>query len=157
MFYWIISSVILIGLAVAFFFTNLKKSRWLMLHERYPLSTKELSTINSELSYHIANVNGVHYRNSVFSIINERGVFIRKPFPFSILLRPLFIPWTDIAEIKIVNSIGDRSTVISKVLNKLSLNKFVKIKFLNLGDNFIIIKWKEEYRKKVPNERIVIQ
>ncbi len=150
MFFGIISSIILMVLAVAFFYVNLKKSRWLMLRERYPLSAKELSTINSQLSYHIANVNGVHYRNSVFSIINEKGVFIRKPFPFSILLRPLFIPWTDIAEMKIVNSVNDRSTILTNVINKLPFNKFVKIKFLNLGDNFIIIKWKEEYRKKVP-------
>jgi len=146
-----LTSIILIILAFFFFLKNLKKSKWLQLQNNYPMPAKVLNKINSQLNYDPANVNGVHYKNSVFSLINEQGILIRKPFPFSLILRPLLIPWADIKEIKIINSITDETNLLSKTMNRLSLNNYVKINLLGFKNFFIIIKWKNEYNKKGSN------
>jgi len=72
-----------------------------------------------------------------------------------LILRPLLIPWADIKDIRIINSITDETNLLTETMNKLSLNSYVKINLLNLKDFFIIIRWKDEYNKKVPKEKMV--
>ena len=130
----------------------IRKMGWRLLSKKFPLPKGERYKANHLLKYGLANIGGIYKRNAVFSDISERGVFIRKPFPFDLFMPSIFLPWEEISQVKIVGSIdGESSYGFSE---KLFSYKYAKIKLLSLATAVIIIPWKKKYTEFVPIEKL---
>jgi len=127
-----------------------------LLSKQFPLPRSVLDNVNSKLKYGRANIGGIYRRNSVFSTITEKGVFIRQPFPFSVIMPAIFIPWKEIDFINIISRIdGEMDTTISNIMSKLTTIKYADIKLKSLKKHTVIIPWKEGYRKNVSQDKII--
>lgn len=151
---WIFALIFIPILIIRFYFW-VKKTGWRNLSLRYPLSKTKSEKVNSHLSYNRSNVGGVYERNSVFSAIIREGVIIRKPFPFSIIMPAIFIPWSDIECIHINCKLdGKPHSSFSKLTGKLSNYRFVNIKLSTLKEQIIIIRWKDRFKNFIPSDKL---
>ncbi len=141
-------------LAIAFFlFIHwVRKTRWNDLQKKYPANKSQYSEVR--FKYGLANIGGIYLRNATFSAITNVRIFIRKPFPFSLFMPAIFIPWKGVGQISIVDGIESRKKVKSKIARKLNPFKYADIQVSEIQDIPIAIIWKESYRKHVPEEKL---
>jgi len=148
--------LIFIPIVLVRFFLWVKQTGWRTLSKKFPLSKLAIDNVNLKQKYGRANIGGIYRRNSVFSAITEDGVFIRKPFPFSVIMPEIYIPSNEIDFIKIISRIdGEPNTTISKTISKLSSYKYADIRLKSLKKHTVIIPWNEEYRKNVLSIKII--
>lgn len=86
----------------------------------------------------------------MFSTIENEGIFLRKPYPFSIFMPPILIPWGDVNYVSVVDDIEHRKPTKSKIVKKLNPFKYADINLSKIDDVPIAIIWKESYREKIP-------
>jgi hypothetical protein len=102
------------------------------------------------MNYGIANVGEVYNRNAVYSAIEKNGIFLRKPFPFSIFMPAIFIPWEHIQEISIVDNIEKLKASKYKMVKKLNPFKYATIKMKTFLDIPVAIQWNDSFKEKIP-------
>ena len=137
------------------FLVWIKKTGWREISEKYPLPRDRYAEINTILKYGRANIGGIYSRNSVFSAITVEGVFVRKPFPFNLLMPPIFIPWDRIDSVVITKRLhGNQRSANFKFIDKIAFSKYADIQVKNFINHMFIIPWKEIYRESVPAGKI---
>ena len=144
-------SVFLIAIVLAANFVYLlRATKWYSIRKVFPLKTEGPEHENTRLTYGKANLCGHYARNKVFSGILKDGIVIKKPFPVSKLLPPIFIPWNEIEHITIIYKIDGRPD--AKMKPFFSDAEYVNIELK--GDNkfLIIIHWQESYSDNLPKE-----
>ncbi len=140
---WLFLVAVLFFALIQFAFW-IKKMGWIGISKKYPMPI-EPELIPKKLKYGRANIGGLYKWNSVFSGITKNGVFIRKPFPFSVLMPPINIPWPSIDSMNIVDSI-DKATRGKRF----KLGKYADIELSSIN-TCIIIPWNEKYRINIPS------
>lgn len=140
---WLFLTALLLVALIQFGFW-IKKMGWIGISKKYPMPKKP-ELIPIKLKYARANIGGTYRWNSVFSGITNNGVYIRKPFPFSLMMPPINIPWSGIDSINIVNSIDKETKDI-----RFKFGKYADIKLSSIN-TFVIIPWKEKYRINIPS------
>ena len=89
-------------------------------------------------------------RNNVFSGITADGVVIKKSFPFSLLMPPIFIPWVEIEQVSLVSNIdGEPGSKMNKGISSL---EYVKIDLKQFKEFLIIIPWQDKYVENLPKQ-----
>jgi hypothetical protein len=131
-----------------YFLFWIRKTKWNLVHKQYPAEKSSLE--NLKMNYGIENVGGVYNRNAVFSAIEKDGIFMRKPFPFSIFMPAIFIPWEHVQEVSIIDNIDKLKPSKYKMVKMLNPFKYANIKINTLLDIPIAIKWKDSFRGKIP-------
>jgi len=138
---------------IAFVYIGLKNTKWLKLNKKYPVSNNKLKELRKKFCFDNANINGLYYYNYLYSYINRDGIFIKHLFPFSLIMRPVFIPWNHVSGIKFVHSVQNNKNFLTKLLQKFSLNKYIKIYLCDFQeDYFFIIRWKPAYEGCLPEK-----
>jgi len=144
-------SVLLIVIILASNFVYLLRvTKWYSIRKSFPLDTEGPEHENTRLTYGKANLCGHYARNKVFSGILKDGIVIKKPFPVSKLMPPIFIPWNEIEHITIIYKVDGRPE--AKMKPFFSESEYAKIDLK--GDNkfLIIIHWQESYSDNLPKE-----
>ena len=134
--------VIFIILASNFVYL-LRLTKWYSIRKAFPLNMTGPEHENIHLSYGKANICGHYARNKVFSGIMKDGVVIKKPFPFSRLMPPIFIPWNEIEHISIGYDIDGRPDGKTKKL--FSSSEYATIELKKYKKFLIIIPWQQTY------------
>ncbi len=144
-------SVLLIFIILAANFVYLLRlTKWYSIRKALPLNDAGPEHENIHLAYGKANLCGHYVRNRVFSGIIKDGVVIKKPFPFSTLMPPIFIPWNEIEHISIGYGIDGRpSTEMRKTF---SSSEYAKIELKKYQKFLIIIPWQQTYFNNLPKE-----
>lgn len=125
-----------------------RKTRWNFIHKHYPAERSQY--VETKFKYGKANIGGKFRWNSVFSAIEKNGIFLRKPFPFSLFMPPIFIPWDDVDYITVVDDIEYRKSAKSKIVKRLNPFKYVDINLSKIDNVPIVVPWKDAYKKSVP-------
>jgi hypothetical protein len=144
-------SVLLIFIILASNFVYLLRlTKWYSIRKAFPLNTAGPEHENIHLAYGKANLCGHYVRNRVFSGIIKDGVVIKKPFPFSTLMPPIFIPWNEIEHISIGYDIDGRLDGKTKKL--FSSSEYATIELKKYKKFLIIILWQQTYFDNLPKE-----
>ncbi len=130
----------------------IRKTQWNLLRKQYPAEKYQFD--NVRLKYGNANIGGMYKWNSVFSAIEGNGILLRKPYPFSLLMPAIFIPWDAVAFISIVDGIEHRKKAKSKIIQKLNPFKYADIHLDKIEMIPVVVIWKEAYRVNVPPEKL---
>jgi len=123
---------------------------WYSIRKVFPRKTEEPKHENIHLTYGKANLCGHYVRNKVFSGFIKDGVVIKKPFPISRLMPPIFIPWNEIENITIIYEIDGRPG--TKMKTFFSSSEYAKIELKMYKKILIIIPWRETYSDNLPKE-----
>ncbi len=144
-------SVLLIFIILAANFAYLLRlTKWYSIRKALPLNATGPEYENIHLAYGKANLCGHYVRNKVFSGILKDGVVIKKPFPISKLMPPIFIPWNEIEHISIRHDIDGRPGTKMKKL--FSSSEYAKIELKKYKKFLIIIPWQQTYFDNLPKE-----
>lgn len=144
-------SVLLIFIILASNFVYLLRlTKWYSIRKAFPLNTAGPEHENIHLAYGKANLCGHYARNKVFSGLIKNGVVIKKPFPFSTLMPPIFIPWNEIEHISIGYDIDGRPD--SKTKKLFASAEYASIELKKYKKFLIIIPWHQTYFDKLPKE-----
>jgi len=144
-------SVLLIAvILVSNFVYLLRAMKWYSIRKVFPLKAEGPKHENIHLTYGKANLCGHYVRNKVFSGIIKDGVVIKKPFPISRLMPPIFIPWNEIENITIIYEIDGRPG--TKMKTFFSSSEYAKIELKTYKKFLIIIPWQETYSDNLPKE-----
>ncbi|MBU1743333.1 MAG: hypothetical protein KJ649_00320 [Proteobacteria bacterium] len=145
-------SVLLIVIILVSNFVYLLRATkwWYSIRKVFPLKTEGPGHENIHLTYGKANLCGHYVRNKVFSGIIKDGVVIKKRFPISRLMPPIFIPWNEIERITIIYEIDGRPG--TKVKTFFSSSEYAKIELKTHKIFLIIIPWQETYSGNLPKE-----
>lgn len=144
-------SVLLIFIILASNFVYLLRlTKWYSIRKAFPLNTAGPEHENIHLAYEKANLCGHYARNKVFSGLIKNGVVIKKPFPFSTLMPPIFIPWNEIEHISIGYDIDGRPD--SKTKKLFASAEYASIELKKYKKFLIIIPWHQTYFDKLPKE-----
>lgn len=141
-------SVLAIILVVNFIYW-LRVMKWYPIRKVFPLNVERPEHNNVLLSYGKANICGHYARNKVISGILKNGVVIKKPFPFSYLMPPIFIPWNEIERVSILTGIDGGPD--SKKVKMFSSSEYAQIDLKRFKEYLIIIPWKPVYLDNIPN------
>ena len=135
---------------VANFIYWFRVMKWYPIRKAFPLNVAGPKYENIHLNYGKANICGHYARNKVISGIMKDGVVIKKPFPFSYLMPPIFIPWGEIEHVSIVANIeGGTDPKPNKIL---SSSEYAKIDLKGYKKYLIIIPWQQIYFDNLPTE-----
>ena len=144
-------SIVLIFIILAANFVYLLRAiKWYTIRKVFPLNTTGPEHENIHLAYGKANLCGHYSRNKVFSGIMKDGVVIKKPFPFSKLMPPIFIPWNEIEHVSIGYDIDGRTDGKTKKL--FSSSEYATIELKKYKKFLIIIPWQQTYFDNLPKE-----
>ncbi len=135
---------------IANFFYWSRVIRWYGIRKSFPLDDTNTEQEKLQLYYGNANVCGHYMRNAVFSGATKAGIVIRKPFPFSLLMPPILIPWSGIERIHLVSSL--EGAPVSKLIQGMSSPEYARIVLKSFKDCFIVIPWLAGYRSNLPGE-----
>jgi len=144
------SAWLFIVILAANFVYLLRATKWYSVRKSFPLNTAGPVDEKTHLSYGKANLCGHYVRNKVFSGIIKDGVVIKKPFPFSTFMPPIFIPWDEIEHIFIGYGIDGRPG--AKTKNLFSSSEYAKIELKKYKKFLIIIPWQQTYFDNLPKE-----
>ena len=144
------SVLLIILILVSNFFYLLRITKWYTIRKVFPLNTARLEHENIHLAYGKANLCGHYARNKVFSGIIKDGVVIKKPFPFSKLMPPIFIPWNEIEHTSIGYDIDGRLDGKTKKL--FSSSEYATIELKKYKRFLIIIPWQQTCFDNLPKE-----
>lgn len=134
---------------VANFIYLFRVMKWYPIRKAFPLNVAGPKYENILLNYGKANICGHYARNKVISGIMKDGVVIKKPFPFSYLMPPIFIPWREIEHVSIVANIeGGTNPKLIKIFS----SEYAKIELKRYKDYLIIIPWQQIYFDNIPKE-----
>lgn len=142
-------SVFAIILAANFVYW-LRVMKWYPIRKAFPLNDEGPKYEDIYLNYGKANLCGHYARNKVLSGIMKGGVVIKKPFPFSFLMPPIFIPWGEIEQVSIVSNIEGGKD--SKTIKLFSSSEYAKIELKRHKNFLIIIPWQESYSENFPKD-----
>lgn len=123
---------------------------WYTIRKVFPRKTEGPKHENIHLTYGKVNLCGHYARNKVFSGFMRDGVVIKKPFPVSMLLPPIFIPWNEIERITIIYEIDGRPEANVKTF--FSSSEYAKIELKMYKKFLIILPWRETYSDNLPKE-----
>lgn len=135
---------------IANFYYWSRVARWYALRKAFPLGGAASPDQNLQLQYGNANVCGHYMRNAVFSGTTKAGVIIKKPFPYSLLMPPIFIPWSGIERLDKVVSLEGATGI--KLQRDLTATEYVKIEIKSFKDSVIVIPWHPVYADNIPKE-----
>ncbi|MDF1591777.1 MAG: hypothetical protein P1P89_09715 [Desulfobacterales bacterium] len=140
-------SVLAVILAANFVYM-FRVMKWYPIRKAFPLNEADSKYENILLNYGKANICGHYARNKVISGIMKAGVVIKKPFPFSYLMPPIFIPWGEIEHVSIVTNLEGKSD--SKTTKLFSSSEYAKIELKRHKEYLIIIPWQGMYFDNLP-------
>jgi hypothetical protein len=144
-------SVLLIFIILASNFVYLLRlTKWYSIRKVFPLNVEGSEHENIYLTYGKANLCGHYARNKVFSGMIKDGIIIKKPFPFSMLMPPIFIPWNEIEHISIGYDIDGRPDGKTKKL--FSSSEYATVELKTYKKFLIIIPWQQTYFDNLPKE-----
>jgi len=146
----IVSLSLFIIIVIANFVYWFRVIKWYSIRKAFPLNVAASKHQDIYLQFGKANIDGHHMRNNVFSGIMADGVVIRKPFPFSLFMPPIFIPWVEIEQVSLVSNIEGEPG--SKMIKGISSLEYVKIDLKQFKEFLIIIPWQDIYVKNLPNQ-----
>ena len=144
----IVSLSIFIIILIANFVYLFRVIKWYSIRKAFPLNDAAPKDQDIYLQFGKANICGHHMRNNVFSGIMAAGVVIKKPFPFSLFMPPIFIPWVDIEQVSLVSDIEGEPG--SEMIKDISSLDYVKIELKRFKEFLIIIPWQEIYGENLP-------
>ena len=144
----IVSLSIFIIILIANFVYLFRVIKWYSIRKAFPLNVTPSKDQDIYLQFGKANICGHHMRNNVFSGITAEGVVIKKPFPFSLFMPPIFIPWVDIEQVSLVSDIEGEPG--SEMIKDISSLEYVKIDLKQFKEFLIIIPWQDIYGKNLP-------
>jgi len=134
---------------VANFIYWFRVMKWYPIRKAFPLNEAGPKYENIHLNYGKANICGHYARNKVISGIMKEGVVIKKLFPFSYLMPPIFIPWREIEHVFIVANIeGGTNPKPIKIFS----SEYAKIELKRYKEYLIIIPWQQIYFDNIPKE-----
>lgn len=132
-----------------------RSAKWYAVRKAFPLDASTPMDESLRLQYGNANVCGHYMRNAVFSGTLKAGIVIRKPFPFSCLMPPIFIPWSAVEQIIPVSNL--EAAPASTPAMDPSPPEYAKIEFKAPPGFVIIIPWQPGYRTNLPEGRDLIK
>ena len=135
---------------VSNFFYWFRVMKWYPIRKAFPLNVAGPKYENVHLNYGKANLCSHYARNKVFSGIMKEGVVIKKPFPISFLMPPIFIPWGEIEHVSIISNIEGGAD--SKTIKIFSSSEYAKIELKRYKEFLIIIPWQQIYFDNLPKE-----
>jgi len=144
----ILTIAVLAIILVANFIYWLRVLKWYPISRAFPLNASGPEHESMLLNYGKANICGHYARNKVISGILQKGVVIKKPFPFSYLMPPIFIPWSEVERVSIVSNLEGKPD--SKKISLFSSSEYAKIDLKHFKDYLIIIPWKQGYVDNIP-------
>jgi len=124
--------------------------KWYSIRKAFPLNDAGPQYENVNLNYGKANICGHSSRNNVFSRMMKDGIVIKKPFPVSLLMPPLFIPWAAIENVSIVSGIEGGQA--SEMVQMFSSAEYAKIELKKFKELLIVIPWQNKYFDSLPKE-----
>ncbi len=137
---------------IANFYYWSRVARWYALRKAFPLGDAAVLDQNLQLQYGNANVCGHYMRNAVFSGTTKAGIIIKKAFPYSFLMPPIFIPWSGIERLcKVVNVEGATGLKLSRDVTD---TEYVRIELRSSRDFVIVIPWNPVYADNIPQELV---
>lgn len=131
-----------------YFLHWIRKTRWHILAKHYQVEKSQYENVH--FKYGNANIGGKFRWNAVFSAIEKDGVYLRKPYPFSIFMTAIFIPWQDVKQVVIVDDLESRERAKSRIVGKINPFKYADIHLNKIQSVPVAIIWKESYKKCIP-------
>jgi len=141
---------IFIIILIANFVYLFRVIKWYSIRKAFPLNIAASKDQNIYLQFGKANICGHHMRNNVFSGIMAEGVVIKKSFPFSLIMPPIFIPWVHIEQVSLVSNIEGEPG--SEMIKDISSLEYVKIDLKQFKEFLIIIPWQDIYVENLPKQ-----
>lgn len=144
---------LMILIIAANFLYLLRAAKWFSVQKAFPLTSAGPQVERTQLSYGKANLCGHYVRNKVFSGFTRGGIVIEKPFPISLVMRPIFIPWKEIEQISIGSDLaGSTGTDFKKMF---SSSEYAKIELKRYAQWLIVVPWQAKDGDHVPNNLAV--